>query len=162
MPVGGGTEIVSRLPIGCSGFANPHRGLYFRKETFIIGPSRREAKPVSQYLFGVQPRAGQCLAYAQPISLKHDLKWGESRHLQDVLIKADFWAGFPEEGLRLITAETKPGGGRQRVDLLFLRDDGGVIPCELKLGGRGLDTHGQLIRYIADLVFFLGSLLGVS
>ena len=50
-------------------------------------------------------------------------------------------------------AETKPGDEEQRVDLLYLRDDGGLFPCELKIGGESKDTHGQLIRYMADIAF---------
>jgi len=35
--------------------------------------------------------------------------------------------------------------------LLYLRQDGAIIPCELKIGGNSKDSHGQLIRYIAAL-----------
>jgi hypothetical protein len=34
-----------------------------------------------------------------------------------------------------------------------LRNDGGILPCELKIGGDAKDSHGQLIRYMADLRF---------
>ncbi len=37
------------------------------------------------------------------------------------------------------------------MDLIYLRNDGGIIPCEIKITGKSFDTHGQLIRYIADL-----------
>jgi hypothetical protein len=73
------------------------------------------------------------------------------QNLQKVLRYADFWDNFPESGLRLITAEVKAGVEPQRIDLLYLRSDGIIIPCELKVGGQELDSHGQLIRYIADL-----------
>ena len=33
----------------------------------------------------------------------------------------------------------------------YLRQDGAIIPCELKIGGNSKDSHGQLIRYIAAL-----------
>jgi hypothetical protein len=34
-----------------------------------------------------------------------------------------------------------------------MRNDGALLPCELKIGGDYKDSHGQLIRYIADLYY---------
>lgn len=109
----------------------------------------------SPYFFGVKPGGkGSYQDYFllnRKISLKSDLEWGEVEHLQKVFRGADIWNNFPAEGLKFIFAELKAGYEDQRVDLLYLRDDGGLYPCELKIGGSSLDSHGQLIRYIADL-----------
>jgi len=88
-----------------------------------------------------------------PIGLKHDLHWGEVGHLQNILRKADIWDGFPAKGYTLVNAEFKAGDENQRLDMLYIRDDGALLPCELKVGGGDKDSHGQLIRYIADLQF---------
>lgn len=56
-------------------------------------------------------------------------------------------------GLKFISAELKGGVENQRIDILYIRDDGGIYPCELKLGAKEKDVHGQLIRYIADLYY---------
>lgn len=64
------------------------------------------------------------------------------------------WTDFPAQGLTLVVAESPPGGDEnQRVDFLYLRNDGGLLPAELKIGGKAKDSVGQLIRYIADLHF---------
>lgn len=85
------------------------------------------------------------------INLKKDLKWPEVKRLQNFLKKSDIWEDFPAVGLTLICAEFKGGDEDQRIDLLYLRQDGALLPCELKIGGTSKDSHGQLIRYIADL-----------
>ncbi|NUO10007.1 MAG: hypothetical protein HUU08_15265 [Candidatus Brocadia sp.] len=88
------------------------------------------------------------------INLKKDLKWNEDRNpqnFQHFLRKADMWNDFPVIGLTLVGAEIKKSRNDQRIDLLYLRQDGALIPCELKLGGNSKDYHGQLIRYIADI-----------
>lgn len=109
----------------------------------------------SPFFFGVKPGGkgsyDDFFSLDRKISLKSDLKWGEVEHLQRVFRSAEIWADFPAEGLRFIAAELKAGDEDQRVDLLYLRDDGGLYPCELKIGATSLDSHGQLIRYMADL-----------
>jgi hypothetical protein len=109
----------------------------------------------SPYFFGVRPPGNETyqayFALDRKISLKSDLEWGEVSHLQEVLRGAEIWTNFPAEGLKLISAEIKAGDEDQRVDILYLRDDGGLYPCEIKIGGESLDVHGQLIRYMADL-----------
>jgi len=68
--------------------------------------------------------------------------------------RADIWTDFPARGYSLVNAEFKAGDEDQRIDLLYLRVDGALLPCELKLGGsNNKDAHGQLIRYIADLYY---------
>ena len=86
------------------------------------------------------------------ISLK-DLGWEEVNHFQRLIKGADLWETFPAVGLTLVDAEFKGGDENQRIDLLYLRNDGGLLPCELKIGGTAKDSHGQLIRYMADLSF---------
>jgi len=73
--------------------------------------------------------------------LKTDLAWQEVQNLQRIFRGAEIWQNFPVEGLKFVFAELQPGDEDQRIDLLYLRDDGGT----------SLDTHGQLIRSIADL-----------
>ena len=90
---------------------------------------------------------------SRKISLKNDLGWREVENLQKLFRQAEIWENFPAEGLKFIFAELRAGDEDQRIDLLYLRDDGGLYPCELKIGGDSLDTHGQLLRYIADLHF---------
>ena len=34
-----------------------------------------------------------------------------------------------------------------------MRQDGALLVCELKIGGKSKDAHGQLIRYIAHLYY---------
>lgn len=87
------------------------------------------------------------------VNLKEDLRWREVENLQRILRGSDIWDEFPAAGLTLVDAEFKGGDEEQRIDLLYLRNDGGLLPCELKIGGQGKDTHGQLIRYMADLSF---------
>lgn len=87
------------------------------------------------------------------VSLKRDFGWGEVTHLQNILRKADIWTDFPARGYSLVNAEFKGGDEEQRIDLLYMRNDGALLPCELKIGGESKDTHGQLIRYIADLYY---------
>ena len=109
----------------------------------------------SPFFFGVKPDGKgsheDFFSLDRKISLKSDLKWGEVEHLQRVFRGAEIWSNFPAEGLKLIFAELKAGDEDQRVDLLYLRNDGGLYPCELKIGGSSLDSHGQLIRYMSDL-----------
>lgn len=69
------------------------------------------------------------------------------------MLKGDLWDNFPAHGYTLVGAEFKPGDENQRLDILYIRNDGALLPCELKIGGTYLDTHGQLIRYISDLTF---------
>ncbi len=85
------------------------------------------------------------------ISIKNDLGWREVENLQRIFRQAEIWENFPATGLKFVFAELRAGDEDQRIDLLYLRDDGGLYPCELKIGGDSLDTHGQLLRYIADL-----------
>jgi hypothetical protein len=127
------------------------RSLYFEKHKMIVGRIGEEPHVEFMTTYGIKPRKPQQPELTRHISLKDDLKWREVQNLQKVMSGADFWSEFPEPGLRLITAEVKAGTEPQRIDLLYLRTDGGVLPCELKVGGTELDTHGQLIRYISDL-----------
>ena len=60
---------------------------------------------------------------------------------------------FPAMEYTLVRAEFKAGDEDQRLDLLYLRNDGALLPCELKIGGKDRDTVGQLLRYVADLYF---------
>lgn len=109
------------------------------------------------FMFGVEP-SSLCENWAdyaclkRRIGLKADLGWGENQ-LKQVLRQGNIWQDFPAKGYTLVGAEFKPGDEDQRVDILYIRNDGGLLPCELKIGGESFDTHGQLIRYIADLYF---------
>ena len=109
------------------------------------------------HAFGIRPgglgSAEEFSALDRKISLKKDLKWQEVKNLQKVFSKAGIWNDFPVQGLKFISAELKGGVEDQRIDILYLRDDGGIYPCELKLGAKEKDAHGQLIRYIADLYY---------
>jgi hypothetical protein len=80
-----------------------------------------------------------------------ELGWRETIELQDLMQLGTLWDGFPARGYTLASAEIKAGEEDQRVDLIYLRNDGALMPCELKLGGKERDTAGQLIRYISDL-----------
>jgi hypothetical protein len=106
--------------------------------------------------FGIKPHRGESwdvyYSLKKLVGLKKDLKWPEVQ-LQNMLIKADIWDNFPAVGLSLVRAEFKGSDENQRIDILYLRDDGGLLPCELKIGGEAKDSHGQLIRYMADLSF---------
>ena len=84
---------------------------------------------------------------------KTDLGWKEDKQLISIFRRGNIWQDFPAKGYTLVGADFKLGDENQRVDILYIRNDGGLLPCELKIGGRSLDTHGQLIRYIADLHF---------
>jgi hypothetical protein len=85
------------------------------------------------------------------VGLKTDLRWREVDHLQNILRKSNIWNDFPDTGLTIVNAEFRRGDEDQRIDILYMRSDGGLLPCEFKIGGTSKDTHGQLIRYIADL-----------
>jgi len=124
--------------------------LYILKDEALAG-----SKKGDPYVFGIKTTGkgsdDDFYALNRQISLKHDLKWGEVSHLQKIFCKAEIWENFPAENLKFICAELKLGEENQRIDLLYLRDDGGLYICELKIGGTSLDAPGQLIRYIADL-----------
>lgn len=97
--------------------------------------------------------AKQYASMDKKINLKKDLKWHETRDLQMFIRKAAFWKAFPSIGLTLVGAEFKKNWKTQSIDLLFLQQDGVILPCELKIGGKSKDAHGQLIRYIAFLYY---------
>lgn len=106
--------------------------------------------------FGMKPYDRDWTKYHQlkkNIGLKQDLGWKETSQLQSLIQAADMWHDFPASGLTLVSAEVRPGDENQRVDLLYLREDGGLFPAELKIGGTSKDTVGQLLRYVADLHF---------
>jgi len=107
--------------------------------------------------FGLKPYAprlwNEYYSLSRRVSLQDDLGWREVQHFQRLLCCAGIWPNFPAVGLALVDAEFRPGDENQRLDLMYLRDDGGILPCELKIGGESLDSHGQLIRYMADLAF---------
>ncbi len=109
-----------------------------------------------KFMFGIKPYEDKYWSdYGSmkcPVGLKKDLGWSEDE-LKQILRKGNIWQDFPAKGYTLVGAEFKPGDEDQRVDILYIRNDGGLLPCELKIGGKSLDTHGQLIRYIADLYF---------
>lgn len=87
------------------------------------------------------------------INLKNDFGWTEEKDLRRLIEDSDMFNNFPADGYTLVSSEIKAGDEDQYIDLLYLRDDGALLPCELKIGGNSLNTHGQLIRYIADLSF---------
>jgi len=124
--------------------------LYLLKEEKLA-----QAKGNAAIFFGVKPNSKGSYDdfhnLNRKISLKKDLGWREVEILQKVFRQAEIWENIPAEGLKFIFAELRAGDEDQRIDLLYLRDDGGLYPCELKIGGDSLDTHGQLLRYIADL-----------
>ncbi len=106
--------------------------------------------------YGIKPILGDWNEYhnmSRKIGLKDHLEWTEVGDLQKILGQADFWEDFPAIGLTVAGVEFKAGDEEQRIDILYLRSDGALLPCELKIGGQSKDTHGQLIRYIADLQF---------
>ena len=81
------------------------------------------------------------------IGLKKDLGWRE-KHLKHLLCQGNIWQDFPTKGYTMVGCEFQPGGEDQRVDILYIRNDGGLLLCELKIGGKSLDAHGQLIRIV--------------
>ncbi len=122
------------------------QSLYFFKDPKMF--------PDHSFTFGRQPEALSEKDYARMkrcIGLKKDLGWRENEELRQVIRKGDIWSDFPAKNYTLVGVEFEPGDEKQRIDILYIRDDGGILPCELKIGGASLDTHGQLIRYIADL-----------
>ena len=108
-------------------------------------------------VFGIRPydarHGGKYRGLSRRIRLSADLGWREVEHVQTMLRKSDIWGDFPFEGATLVRHEFKPGDEDQRIDLLFIRSDCTLYPCELKVGGTSKDTHGQLLRYLADLHF---------
>jgi hypothetical protein len=109
------------------------------------------------WVFGSQPNNpanwSRYMTMPRRVSLKRDFRWREVQELQNVLRKSDIWSDFPARGYTLVNAEFKGGDEDQRIDLLYLRNDGALLPCELKIGGDAKDSHGQLMRYIADLFY---------
>ncbi len=68
---------------------------------------------------------------------------------QDIMIFFDNYSNFPAKNLCIISAEESNEDSQQRVDLLYLRSDGKILPAEIKISDNGIDAHGQLIRYMA-------------
>lgn len=118
-------------------------GLYFIKDP-NIGP-----------ILGTKPyderHTEKYRSLSQPISLSAKLGWSEVKHVQAMLRKSDLWDDLPFRDATLVRHEFKAGLEDQRIDLLFLRADRTLYPCELKIRGKSKDTHGQLLRYVADL-----------
>ena len=112
---------------------------------------------IGGWTVGIQPydprHWQQYMQMRTQVGLKADFGWGEVTHLQNIIRKSDIWRDFPARGYTLVNAEFKGGDEDQRIDLLYLREDGALLPCELKIGGDSKDSHGQLIRYIADLYY---------
>ncbi len=117
-----------------------------------VGPCEESVEEKS--VFGVKPYASQKQALydamTRRVSLTEDVGWNEAK-LQKVLRKADFWQGFPLSDAVLVRAEFQPSSLAQRIDMLFLTATGELVPCELKIRGNEADSHGQLVRYVADL-----------
>ena len=88
---------------------------------------------------------------SREISLKKDLDWKERTNIQNIIVKADIWDNFPFNNTTLIAAEIVLDEYNQRVDLMYLTNSGGVLLCELKIGGSSKDVVGQLLRYIAEM-----------
>jgi hypothetical protein len=86
------------------------------------------------------------------VSLDKDVGWDEAK-LQIVLRRSGIFKGFPLPDAALVRAEFRPGGIDQRIDLLLLSTAGELVACELKIRGDYPDSHGQLLRYVADLTF---------
>jgi hypothetical protein len=84
------------------------------------------------------------------VSLTQDVGWDEAQ-LQVILRRRGIFDGYPVPDAVLVRAEFKPGGIDQRIDLLFLTSGGELVACELKIRGDYPDSHGQLLRYVADL-----------
>ncbi|MBD3276684.1 MAG: hypothetical protein GF388_00135 [Candidatus Aegiribacteria sp.] len=119
--------------------------LYFYKDRGIpmgigIKPAFDEDKPVYDSL-------------NRKLSIQSDLCWHERRDMQNVIAKADFWGGFPFDDCQLVAAEIYLEIFMQRIDFLYLTNEGKVQVCELKLGGKEKDTVGQLFRYIEELSY---------
>lgn len=68
---------------------------------------------------------------------------------QDIMVYFDRSYNFPAKNLCLVSIEESNDNSMQRVDLLYLRSDGRVIPAEIKISDNGKDVHGQIIRYMA-------------
>jgi hypothetical protein len=124
--------------------------LYFLKDDALSGFTGFAAKSWALKPDG-KATYDDYAALTRKIGLKADFGWREVQNLQRVFSEAGIWTDFPAAGLKFVTAETKSGDEDQRIDILYLRDDDGLYPCELKIGGHSRDTHGQLIRYISDL-----------
>ncbi len=129
----------------------PISSLYFIRDTTGVEASGSPNVDA----FATQPYdpayAQRYAALDRRIGLKADLNWDEARIFNGVISKADFWGEVPLPGHRLVRAEFKAGAEAQRIDLLYLRSDGCLVPCELKIAGNAVDSHGQLLRYTADL-----------
>lgn len=87
------------------------------------------------------------------IWLSRDLGWDENNDLHQFLRRVDLWDGVPFADSMLLRRNADGGGERQRVDLLYLSRDGRLLPCEVKIKGESLDSHGQLLRYLADYFY---------
>lgn len=68
---------------------------------------------------------------------------------QNIMIYFDHYTNFPAKNLCIISVEESNKDSLQRVDLLYLRSDGRIIPAEIKVSDNGRDAHGQIIRYMA-------------
>lgn len=106
--------------------------------------------------FGARPYAAKHQAkydaMTREVSLVGDVGWDEAQ-LQINLRRSGIFEGFPIPDVALVRAEFKPGGIDQRIDLLLLSKASELVACELKIRGDYPDSHGQLLRYVADLTF---------
>lgn len=119
----------------------------------VVGESNWEITKRS--CFGKQPYDSKYKklydSMSKIVNLKKDFKWHERYDLENIIEKFEVWGEFPTNDYLLLDYENRIGEINQRADLIYLRNDGKVIPCELKIGGDSKDTHGQLIRYMASL-----------
>ncbi len=85
--------------------------------------------------FGVKPYAEefwqQYGTMKRRVGLKADFGWREVQHLQNVIRKSDNWDDFPAKGYTLVAGEMKAGDEDQRIGVLYIRNDGALLPCEL-------------------------------
>ena len=133
--------------------------LYFEntiEEEVDFSTSPPTVTPHDRFNFGVKPHDAKYQAkydaMTRIVSLEQDVGWNEAK-LQVILRRSGIFDGFPLPDATLVRAEFKPGGIDQRIDLLFLTSGSELVACELKIRGDYPDSHGQLLRYVADLSF---------
>ena len=49
------------------------------------------------------------------------------KDLRQVIRKGDMWSDFPAKNYALVGIELEPGDEKQRIDILYIRDDGGSV-----------------------------------
>lgn len=115
---------------------------------------RRTRKPLAppDWSMGQVPFAEHDQIRSNRFCPKKVLGWNEKYFLHKIVLRSGIWGSLFGPNIEAISiAQEMATANGQSVDFLFLKQDGSLLPCEVKIAGSKPDSHGQLIRYMAAI-----------